>query len=806
MLKHNLKLFFRNIGKHKTTFLINVAGMSIGLTCALLIAIWVVDELSIDNFHEKEDRLVQILQNLSTPNGIETDDATQGPLAEALTNEFPEVVQTVSVLDNSWFEGEKFLLSDGGDQFFSANNQFASADYFSIFSYPLLHGNPEQVLASTNDVVISEELAKKLFQTTEAMGKTVEWIHDEYGGTYTVSGVFKELPKNSTAQFDAVFNMEVFISENDDLTGWNNSDLRTYAVLKPNTSLSSFNSKIRGFLKTKDKNLPETYLAQVYSERFLYGNYENGLVSGGRIQYVRLFSVIALLILIIACVNFINMATAKASTRIKEIGVKKSVGAKRNGLVIQFAAESIMTATIAMMLALIIVQLLLPQFNMISGKALTLNFNTRLILGVVAITICTGFIAGIYPALYLSSLSALNGLKGEIIQNFGGNFARKALVVFQFAASIILIVSVFIVYKQMAYVQNKNLGFNRDNIIWFSSGVMQANLTNVEDASGMSTEDIENFVDILKNTPGVVNASNFRHTMMADFGTTTGLNWPGQDAEQDALFAQIAGGYDFIETLQIELKEGRTYSKKFQTENEKIIFNETAIEQMGMKNPIGKVINLWGEDKEIIGVVKNFHIDKLYRKVLPVFMTLTNSNFASNIMIKMEQGNETATLERIKKAYQDYFISGMPFEFNFLNENYQALYEAEKRVATLSKYFAGLATLISCLGLFGLAVFTAQRRRKEISIRKVLGQSAAQVTVMLSSEFAKLVLISILIALPIAYLLANNWLSGFAYRIPLEVWYFVGAGLVALTVAMLTVGSQALRAANKNPMNALREE
>lgn len=780
--------------------------MSIGLSCTLLISIWVLDELSIDSFHKKGDRLVQVLQNLPTPNGIETDEATQGPLAEALVNEFPEVEQTVSVLDNSWFEGEKFLLSDGGDQFFSANNQFASKDYFSIFSYSLLHGSPDQVLAETNGVVISEEMALKLFQTTNAMGKTVEWIHDEYGGTYTVSGIFKELPQNSTAQFDAVFNMEVFIAQNDDLTAWNNSDLMTYAVLKPNTSLASFNTKIKDFLKTKNEHFPETYFAQIYGKRYLYGNYENGMVSGGRIQYVRLFSIIALLILIIACVNFVNMATAKASTRIKEIGVKKSVGAKRKSLMVQFTIESIVIACISMAFALLVVTLLLPQFNVISGKELALNFDINLVVGVLLITSFTGILAGIYPALYLSGLSVLNGLNGKLSKNVGGHFVRKGLVVFQFMTSVVLIVSVFIVYKQMDFIQNKNLGFNKEHIIWFSSGVLEANMNESSGSDGMSVEQIEAFLQLLKTVPGVVNASNFRHTMMADFGTTTGVDWLGKDAEQNALFAQISGGYDFIETMQMELKEGRLFSREFKTDSEKIIFNEAAIEQMGMKDPIGKVISLWGENREIIGVVKDFHVDKMYNKVLPVFMKLDNNNFASNIMARMEPGNETATIERIKKAYQNYFIKRMPFDFQFLDENYQALYESEKRVATLSKYFAGLATLISCLGLFGLAIFTAERRRKEISIRKVLGQSAVQVTVMLSREFAKLVLISVLIALPIAYILTNNWLSGFAYRIPLQFWYFLGAGFVALLVAMLTVGSQAINAANKNPVDGLREE
>lgn len=780
--------------------------MSTGLACFLFITIWVMDELSIDRFHEKGDRLVQILQNLPTPNGIETDDVTQGPLAEALVNEFPEVEQTVSVLDNSWFEGEKFLLTDGGDKIFSSDNQFASKNYFSMFSFPLLHGNPNQVLANTNGVVISEEMALKLYQTTEAIGKTVEWIHDEYGGTYTVSGVFKALPKNATAQFDAVFNMEIFLAQNDDLTEWNNSDLKTFAVLKQNATLASFNTKIKDFLKTKDRDLTETYFAQVHGDRYLHGNYENGLVSGGRIQYVQLFSLIALLILIIACVNFVNMATAKASTRIKEIGVKKSVGAKQKTLILQFTVESIVIACFSMVLALLTVQFLLPQFNTIAGKELALDLDINLIAGILLITFCTGIIAGIYPAFYLSSLSALNGLKGKLSKNSGGHFIRKSLVVFQFATSVVLISSVFIVYKQMDFIQHKNLGFNKEQIIWFSSGVLESNMNEADREGGLSVEQMESFLQILKNTPGVVNASNFRHTMMADFGTTTGVNWSGKNEDQNAQFAQISGGYDFIETMQMKLKQGRLFSRSFKTEKEKIIFNEAAITQMGMKDPIGKIISLWGEDKEIVGVVENFHVDKLYNKVMPVFMKLDNNNFASNIMVRMEPGAEISTLQRVRQAYQDYFIKGMPFDFRFLDENYQALYEGEKQVATLSKYFAGLAILISCLGLFGLAIFTAERRGKEIGIRKVLGQSASQVVVMLSGEFAKLVLVSIVIALPVAYLLANNWLSEFAYRIPLQIWYFIGAGLIAFLVAMSTVSSQALRAAFRNPIKSLKEE
>ncbi len=806
MLKYNLLLFFRNIKKHKKTFLINLIGMSTGLACTLVIAIWVVDELKTDMFHEHGEHLVQVFQNFDTPNGIETEDTTQGPLADALMNEYPEVHMVATVIGNEWFEGEKFLLSDGGDHYFSSQIQFATQDYFLLFSFPLVYGNPETVLQNTNGVVISEELAQKLFETTDVVGRSLNMLHDEFGNAYTISGVFKNLPENSTEQFDAVFNLEVFIAENEDLREWGDSDAQTYAVLDSNTNLATFNSKIERFLESKKLGDKQTYFAQPYGDRYLYGNYINGKAVGGRIQYVILFSVIALLILIIACVNFVNMATAKASLRIKEIGVKKSVGAQKNNLLYQFTNESLLMAAISMLVALILVYVALPAFNEIAGKQLRLDFGYELGALVFLITLFTGLVAGFYPAVYLAGLPILQGLKGKLTKTKGDGFARKGLVVFQFSASVILLVAVFVVYKQMAFIQDKNLGFDREYVISFSSGVIE-NDRGIGDGNGdAKTKDLAIFLEELRNIPGVMGASNFRHNMMADFGTTTGMEWTGKEVGEEALFAQVAAGYEFIETMQIQIAKGRSFSQEFGSEDAKIVLNEAAIEVMGIDNPIGKEVTLWGEQKEIIGIVKNFHIDKLYKKVLPVFMTLSNSDFASNVMVRLHPRSEKNTLKQIEKAYHAYFVSGMPFEFRFLNDTYQDLYIAEQRVASLSKYFALLAVLISCLGLFGLSIFITEKRKKEIGIRKVLGQSSVQIATMLSKELIKLVTLSILIALPIAYVLASDWLSGYAYRIPLKSVYFLLAGVVTLFVALVSVGGQALTAAGKNPINALREE
>ncbi len=806
MIKYNLLLFFRNIKKYRKTFLINLVGMSTGLACTLLIALWVVDELQMDRFHEKGEHLVQVFQNFETPNGIETEDATQGPLAKALIEEYPEVNMTATVLGNEWFEGEKFLLSDGGDQFFSSKIQFASEDYFLLFSFPLLYGNPETALKNIDGVVISEELAKKLFGTTDVVGRNLDMLHDEYGGSYTVSGVFKNVPKNSTEQFDAIFNLEVFITENEDLWEWGDSDAQTYAVLASNTNLFDFNSKIERLLESKIPGRKQTYFAQPYGERYLYGNYANGKAVGGRIQYVLLFSVIALLILIIACVNFVNMATAKASLRIKEIGVKKSVGAHKRNLLFQFTNESLIMAAISMLVALVIAYFILPAFNEIAGKQLGLSLGYELGALVFLITLFTGLIAGFYPAVYLSGLPILQGLKGKLTQSNRNGLARKGLVVFQFSSSVILLVAVFVVYKQLAFIQGKSLGFDREHVIFFSSGVLESDIATGGGNADTKKKDIAIFLEELRNIPGVMGASNFRHNMMADFGTTTGMDWTGKEVGEEALFAQVAVGYEFIETMRIKMDEGRSFSQEFGSEDKKIVLNEAAIEVMGIEGPIGKRVTLWGEQKEIIGVAKNFHIDKLYKKVLPVFMTLSDSDFASNIMVRLHPRSEKSTLEQIEKAYKAHFVTGMPFEFRFLNNTYQDLYSAEQRVASLSKYFAVLAILISCLGLFGLSIFVTEKRKKEIGIRKVLGQSSLQIARMLSKELIKLVGLSILIALPIAYVLASDWLSGYAYRIPLKFVYFLLAGGIALLIALASVGGQTLNAAGKNPMNALREE
>jgi ABC-type antimicrobial peptide transport system permease subunit len=785
MFRHSLLLIYRNFKRFRSTFLINLIGLSTGLACTLLIYLWVRDEVSIDKFHETDTQPFQVMTNHDNAEGIVTWETGPGLLAEALAEEIPEVAYAASSSDIP----DKFTISDK-EKHVSAAGQFVGKDFFNVFSYPLTQGNKEQVLADKNTIVISEDLAQKLFSTTQnVVGKTIEWQILQFKKPVTVTGVFKTLPPNSSEQLDFFISFEEFKDMLGSGIHWDNHNAKTYLILSEGTDIKQFNHKIAGFIKSKLPTSNVTPFIRPFSEKYLYGTYENGVQTGGRIEYVRLFSMIALFILVIACINFMNLSTAKASRRIKEVGIKKAMGASRASLILQYMGESMGMAIASLTVALMLVELLLEPFNQVTGKQLTLSFDTHFVLAALGITILTGVLAGSYPALYLSGFKPATVLRGKL-DNLGGElWARKGLVVFQFTLSIILIVSVLVIYKQIEFVQTKNLGYNKDNILYFN-------------AEGKVQDNLETFLTEVKKIPGIVNASS-GGSIISDYGSTIGLGWEGKSQDNNIAFQTVAVNYDMIETLGIGMKKGRAFSRDFATDTAKIIFNEAAIKVMGLKDPIGKVVNLWGEDKKIIGVAKDFHFQSLHERVKPLFFRLEPQQ-AMKVMAKIEAGREREILDRLQELYKVY-NPGFVLDYRFLNEDYQELYAAEQRVAVLSKYFAGLAILISCLGLFGLAAFTAERRLKEIGVRKVLGASEFNIVYLLSSDFTKLVLTSILIALPVSFLIVKYWLGNFAYRIDLELWYFMGAGLTALLVAWFTVSMQSLRAARINPSQCLKD-
>ncbi|HKP32093.1 MAG TPA: FtsX-like permease family protein, partial [Chitinophagaceae bacterium] len=536
-----------------------------------------------------------------------------------------------------------------------------------------------------------------------------------------------------------------------------------------------------------------TLFTRPYSSAYLYGKYENGVQSGGRIEYVKLFSVIAIFILIIACINFMNLSTAKASRRLKEVGVKKAIGSTRRALVFQFLSEAVFMAFLSLITAVIIAIIALPAFNTITGKELSIDINPRIISLALLVTFITGIVSGSYPAFYMSGFDVIAVFRGKLKKSFGELMARKGLVVFQFMISLVLMVAVMVILKQVDYVQKTNLGFNRTNVIHF-------------DKEGTLVTNHEAFITGLRKIPGVVKAAEMQENVMQPgLGSSTyGIQWPGKPDKMILNFAVRAVDYDLFETMGFSMAEGRTFSKDFGSDSSGLIFNETAIKQMGLKNPVGTKVTMWGKEKTIVGVVKDFHFSSFHEPIAPIVFWLAGSE-TSKVMARIAQGREQETIAKID-AYLKEFNPGYVFEYKFLDEIYQAQYISEQRVSLLSKYFAGLAIIISCLGLFGLATFNAEVRTKEIGIRKVLGASVSNVMMLLSKDFIVLIIVSMLIAFPIAWWAMNAWLNGFAYRISIEANVFLIAGVAMILLTMITVGYQSIRTAIRNPVNSLRTE
>jgi len=788
MFRHNLLLSYRNLKRFKVSFFINLVGLSTGLACTVFIYLWISDELTMDTYPAQQNRLYQVMKNEPGMNEVKTETYTPGLLAQTLVAEMPEVELAVATVPPAAIY--KGVISSGNRNTY-ASPQFADRDYFKVFSYPFTEGNQNTILLDKTAVSISEGMSLKLFHTTKnVIGRIVRFENEYFNGSYVVSGIFRQ-PYNDSQPFDILFNYQLYLEKRPEIKDWANGGPSTFLIIKSGTNLQHFNQKISKLLRQKRQGSKETLFIQKYSERYLHGSYENGQPAGGRILYVRLFLIIGIFILGIACINFMNLSTAKASGRMKEVGIRKVMGAKRISLIVQFMAESMLLSFLSLFLALLAVEVLLPQFNQLTGKTLTLDFNANLLLNLTGITVFTGLLSGSYPSLYLSGFSPALALKGKLTNTPAALLIRKGLVAFQFIISILLMISVLVVYHQIRFIQKKNLGYDKDHIISFAK-------------EGKLNQNFTAFISELKTIPGVINASYMYGNLAGGISSRSGgFSWEGQAADQTSnQFDYLDVDYGLIETLGLELKSGRTFSRDYGADSTSIIFNEAAIKAMGIKNPIGKTVNFYGK-KQIVGVVKDFHFESLFEKVKPFFFKIEYEN-GGNILIRIKSGTESSSISRIQNLYQN-FNSGFPFSYHFLDTDYQAQYASENTVAMLSRYFAGIAILISCLGLFGLAAFTVERRSKEIAIRKVLGCSQSGVFHLLLAYFAGLIFTAIVIAFPIAYILIRKWLNSFAYKISLEWWHFAGAAALVVLVASLSVGFQMIQVSRSNPSVSLKE-
>lgn len=787
LLLHSFKISFRNFRKYRSSFLINLFGLSTGLACVLFIFLWVQDELSVDQFHTKGHRIYQLLENVEQGGGVITRTTTAGPTSPGLMEDFPEIELAVST---TWNNSSALFI---GDRSVTADGFYAHDGFFDVFSWEIISGNPEQLLKDPNSIVLSEKVARSLFGEENAVGQTVELRGEE---SFKVTGVFSDISDASTIQFEYVIPFANFWSQYEWAQNWHNTAFSTYILFKEGTDVEAFNEKVHEYVreKTEGRANHRSPFATLFGDRYLNSRYENGIVAGGRIEYVQLFSAIALFILFIACINFMNLSTARASRRLKEIGVKKAVGAQRRSLIIQFLSESVLLMAISMLIALLIVWLLLPQFNYITEKMLALTFSGELISSILIILLGAGLLAGSYPAFYLSKFKPVAVLKGTLNTSTGETWARKGLVTLQFTLSIVLIVSVIVVFKQIQYTQNKNLGYEKDNIL-----IMDVMTGGLADSLKYST-----FLNELSRIPNVMAASGSNHDMTGHNGGTSGITWPGKDPNDRTEFERMLCKQGFIEMMDMEIVAGRSFTEDFMTDFGKVIFNEAAISYMELEDPIGKTVTMFGQDAEIVGIVKDFHFDSFHEEVKPAFLRLEDDD-TWYIMAKLSAGHEKETISAIEELQQQ-MSPGFELSYRFLDEDYQQMYEAENRVSILSSYFATIAVIISCLGLFGLSSFSLERRSKEIGIRKVLGSSEFRLLQKLVFDLTKMVLIAVIIGLPISYLIADNWLQSFAFRIRLEIWFFAAAGLITLAIALLTVGYQAIKAAKLNPVQFLKDE
>lgn len=786
MLRHHLLLAIRSFLKFKHIFAINLFGLAIGLTTVILIMQWVKDEVSINRFHSKVERVFSVLTNHDNANGMVTINNTPARMAEAMVAELSQVENASAI--SPFIEGVSF---DQGELKITGDGFFVDQSYFDLLDVDFLVGNPEKVLTGINSVALSESLAEKLFGSPQlALGKSLQWQIFSFQNEVEVTGVYRDFGPLSTQQPQFLLAFPYFLDMLGEGAHWDNFNASTIILLEEGTQIGQFNAQVSDFIKRKEANSNVTVWIQNFGDTYLYGNYEEGRAVGGRIAYVKLFTAVALFILLIACINFMNLTTARSMSRLKEIGVKKSIGASRNSLVLQFMTESLVLTFLALMLAVLASFLLQPVFNQITGKDIGLGGDAPTLFLLGGIWLFTGMMAGLYPSFYLSRFKPIEVFKSSVKGSMGELLARKGLVVFQFAISLLLIIGIAVLGKQLAYIQDQNLGYN------------QAQLMEVSSPS-IDPEQMDSFLDQTRSLSGVINASSLSHPLIGLSSSTIGLNWKGKNPDDQVKFENITVNFGLIETMEFEILAGRSFSPEFGEEKDKIILNETAAKIMGFQNPVGQIVNLWGNDMEVIAVLKDFNFESLKEQVKPAFLKYDPA-FAQKLVVRVDAKNVPETIDQISRLYEKF--SGQSLNYQFMDENFQTLYASEERTAILANYFGASAILLSCLGLFGLAAFTAEKRKKEIGIRKVLGASMTGILSMISKDFLGLVLIAILIAVPVSWYFASSWLETYALQTNLSWWIFAGSGGLLMLISVMTVGYQAYRAASMNPVNSLKSE
>jgi putative ABC transport system permease protein len=788
MLKNYFKIALRNLLRNSVYSVINISGLAIGIACTILILLWVHDEVTYDRFQPKYDNLYQAWIRSHFDGTINSWTSGPQPLAEGIKNADTHVKNTVLA---DW--GGEHLLRVG-DNRITKQGHYVGPAFLEMFQFELIKGNAASVLDDPTSIVLTESAAQALFGNQDPINQVVNV--DDFG-ELKVTGILKDIPRNSSFEFDCLMTWEYYkkfagwIKETENT--WGEYSFQTFVELEPGTSSAQVDNTIRELLTKNGQNemKREVFLYPMSRWR-LFSSFKNGVEEGGLIDYVTGFSAIAAFIMIIACINFMNLSTARSERRAREVGIRKSVGSRRNEIVAQFLGESILLSTLALLIAVVMVEVALPFYNILVEKKLTLDFTSPLfwILSV-SLILFTGLLSGSYPAFYLSSFQPAAVLKGKISVGKAGVTPRKLLVTLQFGFSIILISATFIIHKQVSHVKDRTLGYEQKDLLMIDH-----------------TADLEKNYEALKNellNSNIATSVTKSQSPITQIFSNNFVSWPGKPADLKVLFTTLRVDYDYNKTMGTKMLEGRDFSEEYKSDTSAVIINQAAVDVMRLKEPIGTQLEIWGNKFNVIGVTENVLMGNLFVEVKPSF-TVLNKDFANFITLRLPTDKPTeASLKDIETLVTKY-NPAYPFDYAFASTEFDKKFKEINLIGDLSNIFAFLAIFITGLGLFGLAAFTAEQRTKEIGIRKVLGATLSGIVFLISKDFSRLVIIAFTIAAPLAWWMMNKFLERYTYRIDVPLWVLFAAGAIALLMALFIVSTQALRAGRRNPAQSLRNE
>ena len=789
MLKNFLKVAIRNAIRYKGFTALNLLGLLVGIASSILILLWVNDEVSMDKFHENGDEIYQVFRNMKQTGGeVSTTYSIPKPMADLMKTEYSEVNEVAQI---SWLISMDF---EKGEDISSEQGFFATPNFLTLFSFEMLLGDKETALGDLSSIVISKSVAEKYFGSAwkeKALGATLK-IDGERDAL--VSGVYENPGPHSSLQFDWLLPAKYFFGRNEWVDDWGNGSFRIYFTLNSQDQLTAVKKRMYDEIITnaagQDNSGEEYLIAHKFQDYYLYSNFDNGVINGGRIDYVRIMSIVAIFLLVIAAINFMNLATARSGRRSKEIGLRKVMGAYKTSITVQFFFESILLATIATLLSVIAVWLTLPYFNQLVSKELFIDFSQPMTwYFLVSLTLIVGVLSGIYPALLLPTFGIVKSLKGNLRQTTGAAYFRKGLVIFQFGISTLLIIGTAVIYSQLQYVLNKDLGLDKENLVQVRLG----------QDFGVR---LQTYRTELEKIPEVKAVTASSGNPISYGRSTSSARWEGMSNEGYEINVLLTDEY-FIETMGMQMLSGRSFDEQL-SDSTNFIINEVMADLMDFDEPLEKRLSFWGIDGRVVGVVKNFHMQNMHESIAPLIITCISPSSTERALVRI-QGNPNDALKSMEAVIQK-LNPQQEFNYEFIDQTYEESYQSEMTASSLIKVFASISIFISCLGLFGLSAFTAEQRAKEIGVRKVHGATVKQIILLLSKDYAMLMLFAFVVAIPFGYYYSMQWLEGFEFRTELNLGLFALAGIITFLIGAFTVSFKSYFAAKMNPVKTLKDE